>query len=186
MQAKLSRTEKKRRAAILQVARVEIQRRLANGVGKRVAPDPAPRFDDVFYEGTAQLGRAAGEPLRPERPDTSVTDDVDPLTPAQVRGLRKQIKDMDDPARFLIVSGFTRRMTLYYNVSSDTFGMNDPTMGTLFKRRAAAEVVKGLLSSGVEVLRCRVDRRGRLIKSSVPPASLARFKRFNIREAKRR
>jgi len=46
--------------AVLHEARAEVQRRLHAGVGARVAPTPAPRYDDVFFEGTAQLARDAG------------------------------------------------------------------------------------------------------------------------------
>ena len=48
------------KTAVLQEARAEIQRRLHAAVGARVVPTPAPRYDDVFFEGTAQLDRAAG------------------------------------------------------------------------------------------------------------------------------
>jgi hypothetical protein len=59
----VSITEEQRRAAILSEARAEIQRRLIRTAGLRVAPIPAPRYDDVFFEGTAELDRAAREPV---------------------------------------------------------------------------------------------------------------------------
>ena len=35
-----------------------------------------------------------------------------------------------------------------YNVSNDTFGMNDPSLGTLFNRRVAAIAIQRLLHLG--------------------------------------
>jgi hypothetical protein len=59
-------------------------------------------------------------------------------------------------------------MVLYYNVSNDTFGMNDPSLGTLFKRRVAAVAIQRLLRTGIQVVRCRADRHDRVVKSSLP------------------
>ena len=60
---KISASDKRRRAAILESARAEVRKRLAAAHSKRVAPSPAPRYDAVFYEGTAQLDRLAGDPV---------------------------------------------------------------------------------------------------------------------------
>lgn len=59
-------------------------------------------------------------------------------------------------------------MVLYYNVSNDTFGMNDPSLGTLFKRRVAAIAIQSLLRTGIRVIKCRADRHDRVVKSSLP------------------
>jgi len=53
----------------------------------------------------------------------------------------------------MLVSEFTRRFNLYYDVSSDTFVMNHPSGGTLFKRREAAERVKKLLGRGISIVK---------------------------------
>jgi hypothetical protein len=99
---------------------------------------------------------------------TQPSDDVPPLTPAQIRELKRRLVDLKDRKRFLLVSAFTARTAFYYDVSQDTWGMNDPSLGTLFKRRATATAVQRLLRDGVQVVRCRVNRRGRIIKKSVP------------------
>lgn len=70
--------EEQRRAAILDEARAEIQRRLAGAAGRRVAPNPAPRYDEVFFEGTAELDRSAGEPVTTPCRDFAVDDSVGP------------------------------------------------------------------------------------------------------------
>lgn len=59
-----SSKERKRRAETVEAARVEIKKRLATANRKRVVPTPAPRYDSVFFEGTAELDRLAGEPMK--------------------------------------------------------------------------------------------------------------------------
>lgn len=90
------------------------------------------------------------------------------LSKAEVRELQRRVRDLDDRSRYLLVSVFSRRMALYYNVSNDTFGMNDPSLGTLFKRRVAALAIQRLLRTGVRVIKCRADRQDRVIKRSLP------------------
>jgi hypothetical protein len=53
----------------------------------------------------------------------------------------------------MLVSEFSRRFILYYDVSDDVFAMNAPDKGTLFKRREAAERVSKLLSRGVRIVK---------------------------------
>ena len=99
---------------------------------------------------------------------TQLADDLPPLTPAQIRELKRRLLDLKDRTRFLLVSAFTARTSFYYDVSRDTWGMSDPSLGTLFKRRVTATAVQRLLRDGVRVVRCRVDGRDRVIKKSVP------------------
>jgi hypothetical protein len=73
---KPSSSEKKRRAAILESARNEIKRRLAIASAKRIEPVPAPRFDQVFYQGTAELDRLAGEAPQPHSGGIEVDDSI--------------------------------------------------------------------------------------------------------------
>lgn len=90
------------------------------------------------------------------------------LSKPQARALQRRVRDLDDRTRYLLVSVFTPRMVLYYNVSNDTFGMNDPSLGTLFKRRAAAIAIQRLLRTGIQVVKCLADRHDRVVKSSLP------------------
>jgi hypothetical protein len=62
---KLSAKAKQLRKSVLQAAREEIQRRVRGGAGAQAVPSPAPRYDEVFFEGTAQLDRAAGAAIEP-------------------------------------------------------------------------------------------------------------------------
>ena len=48
-------TDESKRRAVLESARAEVQRRLRVRAATRVAPSPAPRYDEVFFEGTAYL-----------------------------------------------------------------------------------------------------------------------------------
>lgn len=106
------------------------------------------------------------------------TSDVDPgLTRAQARELERRVEELHDPTRYLLRSALTSGIVLYYNLSEDTYGWNDPTNATLFKRRDSATAVQSLLGEGVRVVRCRVDRNGRLVKRSLderPPRARQR------------
>lgn len=88
------------------------------------------------------------------------------MTASQIRELKRRIKDMDDPVRYLIVSEFGPRFALYYNVSNDTFAHNDPAGGTVFKRRAAAESIRKLLRSTVTIAKFSV--KGKRLKRISP------------------
>ena len=91
--------------------------------------------------------------------------DEPPLSREWKREIARRVKDFDDPLRYMLVSEFTRKFILYYNVTSDSFAMNDHTLGTLFKRRQAAESVKKLLGRGVTVVKF-VAKGGKLKRLS--------------------
>ncbi len=95
-------------------------------------------------------------------------DDFPPLTSAQIRELEHSVKDLDDRTRYFLVSAFAPKFALYYNLSEDTYGMNEPGHATLFKRRAAAIAIKQMLGPGIQIVRCRVTRKGNLVARSVP------------------
>ncbi len=99
----------------------------------------------------ARKGKAARAGKRPVQPP--VIEDEAELSPAEIKELRRRVRDSRNPIRYMLVSEFTRRFVLYYNISDDVFAMNDPSGGTLFKRREAAESVKKLLSSGVSIVK---------------------------------
>ena len=84
----------------------------------------------------------ARKPARPsDEPDFTIDE----------KELARRVRDADDPTRYMVVSELTRRTIFYYNVSHDGFVMNDPTGGTLFKRREAAESIRRLLRPGVSI-----------------------------------
>ncbi len=95
--------------------------------------------------------------------EKSAAEDDAPLTRTQMQELDRLAKDSRDRTRYLLISSFGPRFAFYYNVSEDTYGMNEPVHATLFKRRAAALAVKHLLGSRMEIVPCRVDRLGRLV-----------------------
>lgn len=94
---------------------------------------------------------------RPNR-ITETTDDL-PLTRAQIRELERSVADIRDPVRYLLASQLTPRFVLYYDVSEDTYVMNDPSGATLFKRHKAAVAVKRLLGGGLRIIRCTTRQR---------------------------
>jgi len=81
--------------------------------------------------------------------------------------LIRQLDYLDDRSRHLIVSSFGPRFVLYYDAKEDVFTWNDPTGGTLFKRRSMAAAVARLLGARIEVVECKVDKKGLLVKKSV-------------------
>ncbi len=90
------------------------------------------------------------------------------LTPSQIRELKSRLKDVRDPTRFVIVSRFSRKFVLYYNVSDDTYATNDISAATLFKRRHAAEAVRKLLGTNARSLKVRLMKDGRIKQVSRP------------------
>jgi hypothetical protein len=113
---------------------------------------------------------------------TSLKEDVedDPqLSPEWIRELKRRVKDSRDPVRYMLVSEFSRKFILYYDVSTDTFAMNNASRGTLFKRREAAESVKEHLGEGVALVKFTV-KGGRLKR-----LSLFRGMRLRTRSASR-
>ena len=99
------------------------------------------------------------------RTASKLPGDEPPLSREWKKEIARRVKDFDDPLRYMLVSEFTRKFILYYNVTSDSFAMNDPTLGTLFKRRQAAESVKKLLGRGVTVVKFTA-KRGKLKRLS--------------------
>ena len=74
------------------------------------------------------------------------------LSPAMIKELKRRVRNSRNPVRYMLVSEFSRRFILYYNVSDDMFAMNEPSRGTLFKRRETAESVKKLLGRGISIV----------------------------------
>jgi hypothetical protein len=116
------------------------------------------------------MGTWSSAKHRPSDPGagTALDGDAWELSKSQVRELQRRVRDLGDRSRYLLVSVFTPRMVLYYNVSNDTFGMNDPSLGTAFKRKVAAIAIQRLLRTGIQVVKCRTDRHDRVVKSSLP------------------
>ena len=127
--------------------------------------------------GAATDDRGAGRKLR--RHLETMTDDADwELSPAQLRSLRRRLKDARDPTRFLLVSRFSRRFALYYNVSDDVYVMNDPLGATLFKRRRTALAVERLLGPRVQLVRCTTRlHKGARVPMLPPKARAPRKKK---------
>ena len=103
-------------------------------------------------------------PGRADRKRNELADDDTPLSPEWIKEIKRRVRDSRDPVRYMLVSEFTRRFILYYNVTTDTFAMNDASRGTLFKRREIAESAKAHLGDGVALVKFTVkgDRLKRL------------------------
>jgi hypothetical protein len=103
--------------------------------------------------------RLAGRGGRTSRPDRSDTDD-EPISPKLARELARQIKEIRDPTRYVIVSAFTRRFLLYYDVRDDSYPMNNLESATLFKRRSVAEAVMSVLGDHHVIMTVRLGKNG--------------------------
>jgi hypothetical protein len=95
-------------------------------------------------------------PNRANRKGGDWADDDTSLSPEWIKEINRRVKDSRDPVRYMLVSEFSRKFILYYNVTSDTFAMNDASRGTLFKRREAAESVKDHLGQGIALVKFTV------------------------------
>jgi hypothetical protein len=114
-----------------------------------------------------------------------IADDP-PLTAAERRELERRIKDADDPRRYLLVATTLPWFSLYYEIQSDAWLMDDPTRATLFKRRAVAKAVAEQLKPGVAVVPCQVDQRGRVVLSSIAGRKVGKLRLAVLPEWKRR
>jgi hypothetical protein len=97
-------------------------------------------------------------------PKEDVADDA-PLSAEWIKEINRRVKDSRDPVRYMLVSEFSRKFILYFDVGTHTFAMNDASRGTLFKRREVAESVKAHLGKGVALVRFTV-KGGRLKRLS--------------------
>lgn len=117
---------------------------------------------------SAQHRRRAPARRRRVNAESGTSDEMLPLTRAQIRELKRRIKDADNRTRYLLASVLAPEFALYYNVTDDNYTLNDTSRATLFKRRAAAAAIKEQLGNGVRLVRCRVDTTGQLVESSLP------------------
>jgi hypothetical protein len=92
-------------------------------------------------------------------------DDDPQLSPEWIKEIKRRVRDSRDPVRYMLVSEFSRKFILYYDVTSDTFAMNDASRGTLFKRREVAESVKTHLGKSIALVKFTV-KGGRLKRLS--------------------
>ena len=125
-----------------------------------------------------ERGRSSdGARARLARPRSGRVLDEVKVSPAWVREINRRVRDSENPVRYMLTSEFGRKFILYYDVSRDAFVMNDPSGGTLFKRREAAENVGRLLGRGVLIVKFTI--KGRKLKRLSP------YRRFGQRGRRR-
>ena len=74
--ARRSKAETRRRTVALVAGRAKIQQLVAKRRSTRVAPDPQPRYDDVFFSSLEKLDREAGVPPKGSSGMLSFDDSV--------------------------------------------------------------------------------------------------------------
>jgi hypothetical protein len=125
----------------------------------RAKKSAARRSSRVVSARTKKSEHSVG--VRPQQSE----EDEERLPPAIIKELKRRLRDSRDPVRYMLVSEFSRRFILYYDVSSDTYIMNEPSGGTLFKRREAAESIKKLLGKRISIVKY-MKKHGKLKRLS--------------------
>jgi hypothetical protein len=110
-------------------------------------------------------GRRQGEP--------GLENDDPPLSAAWRKEISRRIRDSNDPTRYVIVAGFSRRMLLYYDASNDWFPGNDVSRATLFKRHSVACAVMGVLGDHHVLMKVRLRKDGSIKRLTSLRAILA-------------
>ena len=83
------------------------------------------------------------------------------MSPREVKELRRRVADLKDKTRYMLVVPFLPGSMMYYDISTDCYAWNNPSGGTLFKRKKAAEAIRRLLRPEVKVVvvKCSLARR---------------------------
>lgn len=100
-------------------------------------------------------------------------DDDPPLSAAWRKEIWRRIRDSNDPTRYVIVAGFSRRMLLYYDASNDWFSGNDVSRATLFKRHSVACAVMEVLGAHHVLMKVRLQKDGSIKRITSLRAILA-------------
>lgn len=82
---------------------------------------------------------------RPGRTLPGSDGDPAPLSRTDRAELDRRLRELEDPTRYVVVSPFSWRFNLFYQVPEGTFVMNEITGETLFKNRADALAVAKVL-----------------------------------------
>lgn len=75
------------------------------------------------------------------------------ISPKWVKEIKRRVREAENPIRYIIISALSRRFVSYYNVSTDTFAVNNPEHGTLFKRQEVAACAAEILGPGYAVVK---------------------------------
>lgn len=84
-------------------------------------------------------------------------------SPNLVTTLNAQVKDMLDRTRYMV----GERFGMYYKADENTFTVNHHETASIFKARKVAEAVAKTMG-GLQVVKVKVDKKGALVKSSLP------------------
>ena len=84
--------------------------------------------------------------MKRERP--KLDDEFPPLTKRKLAELERRVADAMDPVRYVIVSSFLPKFSLFYCPSDGMFVMNEIPDTALFKRKAEALAVAQALERG--------------------------------------
>ena len=87
--------------------------------------------------------------MRTKTKQNEVVEDVEPLSPAWRREIKRRLADSDNPIRYAVFSDIcgNGRWRLWLDISADGYGMSID-QATLFKREHVARCVANAYSEG--------------------------------------
>ena len=132
--------------------------RLKHALDGRIRGGQMNRGHDLTRRSSSITSRSRRSRPLPRAGAVAGPDDDLPLTPAQLREIRRRVADMRNPVRFILVSAMSPRFMLFYEVSNGTYVLNNPAGATLFKQRDVAEGVRRVLGGRVRIVRCMTRR----------------------------
>jgi hypothetical protein len=94
---------------------------------------------------------AKTKPAPPTVSEPAAPEDEDwELSKAQIRELKRRVRDIDDPRRFVLASELLPSFVLYYDVSNNVYVMNDLSAATVFKKGRPRWRSRPCLAKGCE------------------------------------
>lgn len=92
-----------------------------------------------------------------------IDDDLDPMSRAEIRELKRRVADSNNPVRYVVFSDIigNGRWRLWLDVSTDGYGMSID-QATLFKREHVARAVAKVYSDGKknDLLIAKISTKG--------------------------
>lgn len=94
-------------------------------------------------------------------------------SPKQTRELKRRLAEIDDPARYVVLSSLLPKWTLVYDVQRNVYGHNHVPDGAIIRDRKLAECIAKHLADGkrpsdLHVLSVRETKRGYRALEDIP------------------
>jgi hypothetical protein len=115
-------------------------------------------------------GKKAVDLARARREEEKQWDEI---SPAHVAELKRRIKEVEDPVRYVVASPLFRRTLLVYDVAENHYTHGDISAGSLIKDRKLAEAVASYLSrkrkrGDFQIVPVRAHKKGYRALEDIP------------------